>query len=92
MLLCWRCFISDQEAEFGAREGLDRSRSEELLLINNPLITGRFRAQLPWPCQRSWLSVEAAGDTLKVFGATEVSTVPCPHSCCPALQLLNELF
>lgn len=26
------------------------------------------------------------------LGATEVSTVTCPHSCCPALQLLNELF
>lgn len=67
MLLYWRCFISDQEAEFGARECLDRRRSEELLLINNLLITGCFRAQLPWPCQRFWLSVEAAGDTLKVL-------------------------
>lgn len=46
----------DQEAEFGARECLDRNKSEELLLINNLLIRGCFRAQLPWPCQRFWLS------------------------------------
>lgn len=84
MLLCWRCFISDLQAEFGARERLDRSRSEELLLINNPLITGCFRAQLPWPRQRFWLSVEAAGDTLKVLEQQR-----CPLSLVPTAAGLH---
>lgn len=84
MLLCWGCFVSDLEAEFGAREGLDRSRSEDLLLINNLLITGRFRAQLPWPCQRFWLSVEAAGDTLKVLEQQR-----CPLSLVPTAAVLH---
>lgn len=84
MLLYWRRFISDQEAEFGARERLDRSGSEELLLINNLLITGCFRAQLPWPCQRFWLSVEAAGDTLKVLEQQR-----CPLSLVPTAAVLH---
>lgn len=87
MLLYWRRFISDQEGEFGGRERPDRSRSErseDLLLINNLLITGCFRAQLPWPCQRCWLSVEAAGDTRKVLEQQR-----CPLSLVPTAAVLH---